>query len=687
MKWTQLIVCFVLVCKYSTGQNCPAPANSGCTCDEGPPESTGRVINCRDAGLSSVPAFSASDEVFLELTFSNTQSPSPSCSRCNKITVVPENAFQGLKFKVLDLSRNSISDFKADAFAGLDNYLEELIIQGSSSSVPYTAISRLRKLKKLSLSHFSQSIIGRDNTDLQSLMNLEALEFKNMNIEFIQSDAFKDRVPMLKKLVLENLKIRTFPVAGIAELTSLEHLSAVYLEIKEIPYQAFASLHNLQELVLSHNGLTSLRSGCFDGIQDTLRYLGLHINNLDESSVGSIASERWDKLEQLNLGHNNIKVIPSGLFYNMRSLAYLNIDSNWLTKIKSEDFQGLDSLQFLDASYNNLVQIEEGAFLKTPRLQELDLRGENSNIPQNTVKFVLSESSVQGLDNLERLILADTVLDETVLWSALKRLTNLQVLKLGGTGIKEIPDFQFENNKHLKYLMVENNKLTKLTEQQMYGLTDNLVSLSLGNNQISELDECALNKFTKLEMLYINNLPLHCDCKIMWLYDWLNELRLKNDIKYYLIRAICSTPTSLANKNLLSANRSELVCDDSYTPKKCNDFTPPPSISTTISPSIQPVTRGSAADNIFSFERITESSSTVKFEWRVTDPDKIVKYILEYQLLRTFQWHSVTIPRTALSFEKENLQKNSNYLFCLTVILRNSDKKSIRPCIVVNTLP
>ncbi|XP_062602148.1 leucine-rich repeat-containing protein 70-like [Saccostrea cucullata] len=680
-----IILSLVLVFKSCLGQSCPAPANSGCTCDEGPPGSSERVINCRDAGLSSIPVFSPSDEVFLEVTFSNTQSPSPSCSRCNKITTVPANAFQGLKFKVLDLSKNSVSSFDNNAFAGLEDYMEELTIQGSSSAVPYTAISRLRKLKKLSLSHFSQSIIGRDNTDLQSLVNLETLEFKNMDTEFIQSDAFKDRVPMLKKLVLEALKIRTFPVAGIAELTSLEHLSAVYLEIKEIPYQALASLHNLQELVLSHNGLTTLRSGCFDGIQDSLRYLGLHINNLDESSVGAIASERWDKLEQLNLGHNNMKVIPSGLFYNMRSLVYLNIDSNWLTKIGSEDFQGLDSLQFLDASYNNLVEIEDGAFMKTPRLQELDLRGENTNIPQNTAIFQLNTKSVQGLDNLERLILADTVLDETTLWSALKRLTNLQVLKLGGTGITEIPDFQFENNQHLKYLMVENNKLTKLTEQQMYGLTDNLVSLSIGNNQIRELDECALNKFTKLEMLYINNLPLHCDCKILWLYDWLNELRIKNDIKYFLIRAICSTPTPLAGRNLVTVNRTKLVCESSYTPKRCNDFTTPPSITTTVSPSVPPVTKKSPTNNVFSFERITESSSTVKFEWKVSDPEKIDKYFLEYQLLRTFQWNKVDVPRTALSFEKENLQKNSNYLFCLTVVLKS--KESIRPCIVVNTLP
>ena len=669
MQWTIFMVFFTLVGKSLSGQSCPAPANSGCTCVDGPPDSTGRVINCRDAGLTSIPVFTPSDEVFLELTFSNIQPPSVYCDRCNKITVVPDNAFQGIKFKALDLSRNSVTDFKTGAFAGLEDYLEELVIQGSSSApVPYTAISRLRKLKKLSLSHFSQSIIGRDSTDIQSLMNLETLEFKNMNTEFIQSDAFKDRVPMLKRLVLENLKIRTFPVAGIAELTSLEHLSAVNLQIKEIPYQAFASLHNLQELVLSHNGLTTLRSGCFDGIQDTLRYLGLHINNLDESSVGAIASERWDRLEQLNLGHNNIKVIPNGLFYNMRSLVYLNIDSNWLTKIESEDFQGLDSLQFLDVSYNNLQAIEDGAFLKTPKLQELDIRGENTNTPGNKATFLLTERSVQGLDHLERLILADTLTDEAALWGALKRLTDLQVLKLGGTGITEIPDFQFENNAQLKYLVVDNNKLTKLTEQQLYGLTDNLVSLNIGNNQISELDECALNKFTKLEMLYINNLPLHCDCKLLWLHDWLNELKIKQDIKFYLIRAVCNTPSLLANTNLLSVNRSHLVCDSSYTPKKCNDFTPPPSQTTTPVLPIEPVTRSSLADGIFSFEKISESSSTVRFEWRVTDPDKIVKYVMDYQLLRTFQWQSVEVPRTALSFEKENLRKNSNYLFCLTVV-------------------
>lgn len=106
----------------------------------------------------------------------------------------------------------------------------------------------------------------------------------------------------------------------------------------------------------------------------------------------------------------------------------------------------------------------------------------------------------------------------------------------------------------------------------MYGLIDILVNLNIGNNQIIELDECVFNKFIKLEMLYINNFFLYCDCKIIWLYDWLNELRIKNDIKYYLIRVICIMLVLLFNKVLFSVNRFELMCNSSYIFKRCNDF-------------------------------------------------------------------------------------------------------------------
>lgn len=149
----------------------------------------------------------------------------------------------------------------------------------------------------------------------------------------------------------------------------------------------------------------------------------------------------------------------------------------------------------------------------------------------------------------------------------------------------------------------------------MYGLIDILVNLNIGNNQIIELDECVLNKFIKLEMLYINNFFLYCDCKIIWLYNWLNELRIKNDIKYYLIRVICIMLVLLFNKILFSVNRFELMCNSSYIFKRCNDFILLLFEIIFMFVFFEFVMKIFLVDRIFSFEKIFELSFMVRFEW------------------------------------------------------------------------
>lgn len=149
----------------------------------------------------------------------------------------------------------------------------------------------------------------------------------------------------------------------------------------------------------------------------------------------------------------------------------------------------------------------------------------------------------------------------------------------------------------------------------MYGLIDILVNLNIGNNQIIELDECVFNKFIKLEMLYINNFFLYCDCKIIWLYDWLNELRIKNDIKYYLIRVICIMLVLLFNKILFSMNRFELMCNSSYIFKRCNDFILLLFEIIFMFVFFEFVMKIFLVDRIFSFEKIFELSFMVRFEW------------------------------------------------------------------------
>lgn len=50
------------------------------------------------------------------------------------------------------------------------------------------------------------------------------------------------------------------------------------------------------------------------------------------------------------------------------------------------------------------------------------------------------------------------------MWGVVKKFINLKILKLSGIGIKEILEFQFENNRYLEYFVVENNKFIKLIE-------------------------------------------------------------------------------------------------------------------------------------------------------------------------------------------------------------------------------
>ncbi|VDI68088.1 Hypothetical predicted protein [Mytilus galloprovincialis] len=191
-----VVYCIVIIV---TKADLPCPVEE-CSCENGP-IGKGRIINCRDKSLTSVPKFQPSDEIFLELTLSNSYDPvllsnGAQCPSCNKITFLPPTAFRGLRLQGLDLSKNQISQVSDTAFEGLESYLEELSIDGDKTiSPPYSAMSRLSNLKSLSLRHFNQAHMNRQNTMIDTLVNLETLELKYMDVSVFSNDLFLYRLP------------------------------------------------------------------------------------------------------------------------------------------------------------------------------------------------------------------------------------------------------------------------------------------------------------------------------------------------------------------------------------------------------------------------------------------------------------------------------------------------------------
>lgn len=689
ISFQQLLLCYAVAIQVIVRAELPCPV-AACSCEEGP-VGKGRIINCRDKSLTSIPTFVSSDEIFLELTLSNSYDPTQSsndeqCPSCNKITFLPPLAFRGLRIQGLDISKNKISQVSDTAFEGLESYLEELSIDGDKRiSPPYRAISRLSNLKKLSLRHFNQGYMNRFNTPIDTLVNLETLELRNMDVSSFSDDLFKNRLPKLKNLHLEGLPMREFPVRQLMPLKYLEKLYAVYLQLESIPYGAFRTMTNLKELVLSHNKISTLFPGCFDGIGASLQNLGLNINNLDETKLGPLASVSWARLEKINLAQNLLNTIPDGLFYNMKGLVTLYVDSNKISSISKLAFQGLNQLQNLDISYNELQSIEKDTFASLDSLRVLDLR--NENVKQGS-RFELTVDSVNGLKRLQKLILTDTPVLESELWKAIQYLENLVVLELGGTGILSIPDLQFSFNKKLSHLMIERNSLSSLTQAMLYGTENSLETLNLQQNNIESINKCVFSNHTTLKSMFLYGNPLRCDCEIEWLQNWISERSQIEPFFRYMVNGMCQSPEHVKNIPIWRIQNGGLACDSNYVPPVCQNFdqnvatqtVPTPTTQTTIHPPKQ-------HSNNFRFTKVSETDNTIEITWEVREPSKVSSMKLEYQKLGPYPTiYPVHVPKYAEYYKINDVESDSQYLICMYSELYDVIKPKERICVVIKTL-
>ncbi|NXI54870.1 GPIX protein, partial [Chloroceryle aenea] len=105
----------------------------------------------------------------------------------------------------------------------------------------------------------------------------------------------------------------------------------------------------------------------------------------------------------------------------------------------------------------------------------------------------------------------------------------------------------------------------KLTQVPV--LPANTKRLYLQNNSLTSVPPGTLDSLNTLEEMKISDNPWHCDCHILYLKLWLEDVSAPS-----LVNARCATPVSTRMKTLRQLTGNELGICKRFLPIKCLEF-------------------------------------------------------------------------------------------------------------------
>ncbi|XP_077631369.1 leucine-rich repeat-containing G-protein coupled receptor 5 isoform X2 [Crocuta crocuta] len=393
-------------------RGCPAH----CQC-----EPDGRMllrVDCSDLGLSELPSNLSVFTSYLDLSMNNISQlpPNPLHSlrfleelrlAGNALTYIPKGAFAGLySLKVLMLQNNHLRQVPAGALQNLRSLQSLRLDANHISYVPPSCFSGLHSLRHLWLDDNALTEIPVQA--FRSLSALQAMTLALNKIHHIPDYAFGN-LSSLVVLHLHNNRIHSLGKKCFDGLHSLETLDLNYNNLDEFP-TAIRTLSNLKELhfydnpiqlvgrsafqhlpelrTLTLNGASQITE--FPDLTGTASLESLTLTGAQIASLPQTTCDQLPNLQVLDLSYNLLEDLPS--FSVCQKLQKIDLRHNEIFEIKVDTFQQLLSLRALNLAWNKIAVIHPNAFSTLPSLRKLDL---SSNL--------LSSFPVTGLHGLTHL--------------------------------------------------------------------------------------------------------------------------------------------------------------------------------------------------------------------------------------------------------------------------------------------
>uniref|UniRef100_A0A8C3AZA6 Slit homolog 2 (Drosophila) n=1 Tax=Cyclopterus lumpus TaxID=8103 RepID=A0A8C3AZA6_CYCLU len=353
----------------------------------------------------------------------------------------------------------------------------------------------------------------------------------------------------------------------------------------------FKKLPQLRKINLSNNRISDIEEGSFEGASgvNELILTSNRLENIHHRMLKGLGG-----LRTLMLRSNRISCVSNSSFVGLSSVRLLSLYDNQITSMSPGAFDTLHSLSTLNLLANpfncNCHLAWLGDWLRRKRIVTGNPRCQS---PYFLKEIPIQDVAVQDFacedgndDNSCSPVLrcpAECSCLDTVVRCSNKGLTTLPKglpkesteLYLDGNHFTQVPA-ELSNYKHLTLIDLSNNQISTLSNHSLSNMSELLtlilsynrlrcipvrafdglksLRLSLHGNDISLIPEGAFKDLSSLSHLALGANPLHCDCHMQWLSDWVKSGYKEPGI------ARCAGPGDMTDKLLLTTPSKKFTC-------------------------------------------------------------------------------------------------------------------------------
>ncbi|KAM9391741.1 chondroadherin-like protein [Pholidichthys leucotaenia] len=292
------------------------------------------------------------------------------------------------------------------------------------------------------------------------------------------------------------------------------------------------------------------------GFHTKMQLLDLRSNHFHYLPTNSFPGS--SQVVSLHLQSCKIHEIEGGAFQGMKNLLYLYLSDNDLTSLEPRAFAGATKLTYLHLERNRLAQFPGSALSLLPFLSVLHLEqnfisklepaGLLSTATPQLSELYLSNNTISvivkgALDCplLTKLRLDSNQLTEVPAFTHLEA-SKLEELNLSKNSIHWVgPKAFLPLSQNLQRLYLDQMGMEKMSKDALLGLGPYLKTLTVRGNQLTDLPD--LSPLTSLEVVDLQDNPLLCDCSLLPLRRWMENVSLE-------VIATCAYPPELSGQRV-----------------------------------------------------------------------------------------------------------------------------------------